>query len=190
MFRHPVNDHIFLKLLELQDAPALYDLIDSGREYLREWLPWVDQTRQVEDTARFIQTALGQFAASNGFQAGILYQGQLAGVVGFHQIDWHNRNTALGYWLGATYQGRGIMTAAVQAMVDIAFNEYHLHRVEIQAAVTNRKSRAIPERLGFTQEGVIRQAERLLDRFVDHAVYGMLAPDWFQYRHSSFGSGK
>jgi len=184
MFRHSVNEEIALKLLELQDAPPVYGLIDSGREYLRQWLPWVDQTLRVEDTARFIQTALGQFAASNGFQAGILYRGQLVGVIGFHQIDWHNRTTALGYWLGAAYQGKGIMTRAAQAMVDIAFDEYHLNRVEIQAAVENRKSRAVAERLGFKEEGVVRQVEWIADHFVDHVVYGMLAAEWVHRRLS------
>lgn len=70
------------------------------------------------------------------------------------------------------------MTSACRAMVNIAFEEYGLNRVEIRAAADNRKSRAIPERLGFQKEGVSRQTEWIYDHFVDHVVYGMLADEW------------
>jgi len=66
------------------------------------------------------------------------------------------------------------MTRAVSALIDHAFGEWELHRVEVQAAVDNRKSRAIPERLGFEEEGVRREAERVGDRYLDLVVYGLL----------------
>jgi ribosomal-protein-serine acetyltransferase len=63
-------------------------------------------------------------------------------------------------------------------LTDYAFNELKLDKVEIRVAVENKKSRGIPERLGFVSEGCIRQAEWLYDHYVDHIVYGMLAKDW------------
>ena len=138
----------------------------------------MDVTKTVADSQSFIQSALHQFAANHGFQTGILYKEQLAGIIGFHEINWTNRSTSIGYWLGEGFQGRGIMTIACQVMVEIAFREYNLNRIEIRAAVENQKSRAIPERLGFVQEGVCRQVEWIYDHFVDHVVYGMLAEDW------------
>ena len=119
-----------------------------------------------------------QFSDNNGFQAGIWYDGSLAGVIGFHKIDWNNKSTSIGYWLGNDYVGLGLMTKSVEAFVDYALKELQLNRVEIRAAVENVKSRAIPERLGFQEEGLIRQAEWLYDHYVDHVVYGMLASDW------------
>jgi ribosomal-protein-serine acetyltransferase len=70
------------------------------------------------------------------------------------------------------------MTKSCRAVINYIFNELELNRVEIRAAVLNKKSRAIPERLGFTQEGIIRSAEWLYDHFVDHVVYGMLRDEW------------
>ncbi|KPV42330.1 GNAT family N-acetyltransferase [Alicyclobacillus ferrooxydans] len=177
MFYYRVRDDIHLKLLELQDAKDVFTLTDGNRTYLREWLPWVDSTVTVDDTTAFIQSTLKQFAANHGFQAGILYKHQLVGVIGLHGIHWGNRSSSIGYWLGENFQGNGIMTEACKAAVNIAFGEYGLNRVEIRAAVENHKSRAIPERLGFQQEGICRQAEWLYDHYVDHVIYGMLAAD-------------
>jgi ribosomal-protein-serine acetyltransferase len=185
MFIYPVNDRIHLRLLTLQDADAVFQLTDTSRQYLREWLPWVDSTRSVDDTRRFIQFSLNQLAANNGFQVGVCYRGELVGCLGLHGIDWQHRLTSVGYWLGEPFQGRGIMTDAVRAVVNIAFDEYQLNRVEIRAAVDNRKSRAIPERLGFLAEGCVRQAEWLGDRYVDHVVYGMLREEWLAAREGS-----
>jgi ribosomal-protein-serine acetyltransferase len=62
--------------------------------------------------------------------------------------------------------------------VTYAFDQYHLNKVEILCATGNTRSRAIPERLGFTQEGIIRQGERFHDHYNDLVVYGMLASEW------------
>jgi ribosomal-protein-serine acetyltransferase len=70
------------------------------------------------------------------------------------------------------------MTAAVRAVVDFAFGAWKLNRVTIQASVENVRSRAVPERLGFREEGVLREVERVGERHVDHVVYAMLAADW------------
>ena len=178
MFSLRIDDDLELRLLEERHAEALSALSDQNRAYLRLWMPWVDQSRTVEDRRNFIKRSLEQFANNDGFAAGIWFRGRLAGVIGIHRIDRLNRTTSIGYWLGSSFQGRGIMTRACRALVDCAFNELGLNRVEIRCATENRKSRAISERLGFTQEGVIRQAEWLYDHFVDHVVYGMLAGEW------------
>ena len=70
------------------------------------------------------------------------------------------------------------MTEAVRACVDHAFTTWKLNRVMIQAAVENTRSRAIPERLGFREEGILREVERIGDRMLDDVVYAMLAADW------------
>jgi len=97
-------------------------------------------------------------------------------------MDWANRAASVGYWLGEAHQGRGTMTKACSALTSHAFSGMGLHRIEIRCAVENRKSRAIPERLGFRNEGLIRDAEWLYDRFVDHVVYGMLETEWHSAR--------
>lgn len=178
MFTCPLDEHSYLKLLDIQDSVALYELTDQSRDHLRTWLPWVDHTRSEEDTNVFIRSSLKKFADNNGLDAGIWHKGRIAGVIGFHFINWSNRSTSIGYWLGKDFQGLGLMTKATKAMVDYAINNLNLNRVEIRAAVENHKSRAIPERLGFQNEGTLRQCEWLYDHYVDHVVYSMLKEDW------------
>jgi ribosomal-protein-serine acetyltransferase len=128
----------------------------------------------------FIRMARRQEAANDGFQAALTVDDRIVGVVGFHSVNWPHGSTSIGYWLDQGHQGRGLMTRAVRTLVDHAFGEWDLHRVEIQAAVDNHRSRALAERLGFREEGVLREAERIGDRYNDLAVYAMLAPEWVQ----------
>jgi ribosomal-protein-serine acetyltransferase len=173
-----IGNGIDLRLLEERHAEAVFALADRNREHLRPWLPWVDYTKSADDVRRFIRETLDQFANNLGFHAGIWVHGELSGGIGFHPINWLNRNTSIGYWLGASFQGKGIVTQACRACIDYAFRELKLNRVEIRCAPGNTRSCAIPERLGFTREGVIRQAQWVNDRFLDNVVYGILASEW------------
>lgn len=178
MFTYAIDEDTVLKLLDIEDAKALFALTDANREHLRKWLPWVDHTRSVADSRVFIESTKKKFADHNGFEAGIWFRGELAGVAGFHEVDWTNGKTTLGYWLGARYQGHGLMTKTCRVLIRHAFQSWNLNRIEIRCGVENVKSCAIPERLGFTKEGTIRGAERLHDRFVSHHVYGLLKSEW------------
>lgn len=173
-----IDDSTELRLLQDEHAAALFALTNQNRAYLRQWLPWVDDTRNLEDTRRFIRAGLRQRENENGFHMGIWHQGNFTGVVSYNYISREKQQTELGYWLGAQFQGNGLMTAACRALTTYAFDTLHLKRVEIRCAVGNAKSRAIPIRLGFTDEGVVPQFEWLYDHYVDAVVYSMLAENW------------
>lgn len=172
-----IREDLSLTTLDLGHAEELFRLTERNRTYLRCWLPWLDGIRIVEDTRAFIRATVAQTRENNGFQVVIVSRGRLAGVLGHHQIDWRNRQTAIGYWIGEEFQGQGLVTAASRRVVAHSFDVLGLHRVEIRCAVGNHRSRAIPERLGFRLEGRIRDAEWLYDHWVDHAVYARLATD-------------
>ncbi|TMN22244.1 GNAT family N-acetyltransferase [Lentibacillus cibarius] len=186
MFLFQIDDEVALKRLELSDADRLFQLTDQSRDHLRPWLPWVDHTKTVDDSKAFIQSSLKTFSNRQGLTTGILYKGELAGIISFNSLDWKNEIGYIGYWLGVNYQGNGIMIRAVSGLIDYAFYSLGLNRIEIRAAVGNRKSRAIPERLGFMLEGQIRQAEWLHEDYTDHAVYGILADEWDSQKLNGF----
>ncbi|HEY7829729.1 MAG TPA: GNAT family protein [Solirubrobacteraceae bacterium] len=177
MPRFEISGSHRLRLLEESDAKELHALIDANRAYLARWMPWA-QEQTAEQTLAFILATREQLAGNNGFQLALTDQQRIVGVLGFHSVDWVNRATSLGYWLAESAQGQGLVTEAVSALIDHALRGWQLNRVEIRAAVENLRSRAIPERLGFKQEGTLRQTMRLGDRYLDHVVYSMLASDW------------
>lgn len=178
MFIHTIDEDLSLKLIELRDGENIFELTNQSRKYLRKWLPWLDITTKLEDTKEFINMSLRGFAENKSMNTVILYKGKIVGVAGFNEINWSNNTAYIGYWLGEEFQGKGMITKVAKALTDYAFTELHLNKVEIRAAVGNMKSRGIPERLGFVNEGCIRQAEWLYDHYVDHVVYGMLAEEW------------
>jgi ribosomal-protein-serine acetyltransferase len=172
----PPLDSLGVRPVDASDAAELQALIEANRDYLAQWLPWAAGQDRA-GTERFIAEAEAQLARNDGFQAAIAPGGEIVGVAGFHAIDWTNRSTTLGYWLAEDAQGRGTMTTVVRALVDYAFEEWKLHRLEIHCAPANHRSRAIPERLGFREEAFLRETELVGGRYLDSVVYGLLKGD-------------
>jgi len=177
-----VTDAVELRQITEDDAEPLTLLIERNRSHLRQWLPWLDSSTCIEDTARFIGRSIEQAGDENGYTFGIVCEGVLAGVIGQHYLDSPNRRTEFGYWLDAGHQGRGIVTRAAARLTDYAFTDQDCNRVILHCAVGNTRSRAVAERLGFVQEGILREAEWLYDHYVDLVVYSMLKCDWFRPR--------
>jgi ribosomal-protein-serine acetyltransferase len=175
--RLQITDDVYLRLLDEADAQELHELIEANRAHIARWLPWA-ASQTLDDTLDFIHRTRSQLSTNDGFQTAIVLGERIVGVIGYHGVDWPNRSTRIGYWLDEGHQGRGTMTAAVRLLVDHALSAWRLNRVEIRAAVENRRSRAIPERLGFRQEGTLRQAELIDGRYLDSVMYSMLAADW------------
>jgi ribosomal-protein-serine acetyltransferase len=172
-----IADDVHLRLLGRADAGELHELIKANRSYLARWLPWAGG-QTFEDTLGFISRTEEQLGANDGFQAAIVRGEKIVGVIGYIGVDWQNRSTHLGYWLNEEHRGRGTMTAAVRTLTDHALSVWELNRVEIRVATENRRSRAIPERLGFRREGTLRQAQLVDGRYLDLVIYALLAEDW------------
>lgn len=178
MFRATVRPGIELRLFEERHAAATFALVNQDRAYLRPWLAWVDSTETEEDTLAFIRSSREQFAAGNGFAAGIWSEGAFAGSIGMHNVNKMFHKAEIGYWIGEAFQGKGIVTACARAMVDHILGELDFHRVEIHCAVSNGKSAAVARRLGFQLEGTLREANLAAGRYHDVHIFGMLKQEW------------
>lgn len=173
-----VDSDLALAVLCKEHSSELYRLISENRDHLREWLPWVDDVTGTEDTSGFIAGTINQNQNGRGAHYAIVFKGAVAGVIGFHPIDWPNRNAEIGYWLGKEYSGMGLVTKSAAVLLESGFNELNLNRIEIRCAAGNTRSRSVAERLGMAYEGTLREEEWLFVRFVDHAVYSMLKRDY------------
>jgi ribosomal-protein-serine acetyltransferase len=171
-----LGDGVEVRVLEAGDADEVFALVDRERARLREWMPWVDGTESAEDTREFIEQSRRAEHDRDGL--GLFVDGRYAGGIGL-RVDVLQRNGELGYWIGSAWEGRGVVTRACEALIRYAFGDLALHRVSINVAPANARSRAIPERLGFTEEAVLRQAGRTdAQGFVDLVVYGLLEDEW------------
>ncbi|MDP4144946.1 MAG: GNAT family protein [Bacillota bacterium] len=183
MFKHIINDDIELKLPNELDAEELYKLIDNSREHLSRWLPWIKATNSIDTIASFIKGSQEQYVSNLGFKAIIMYKGSFAGLIGYHSIDWNRKSTSIGYWLGEEFQGKGIMTKALETLIQYTFNTLKLNKIEIQVAEENYKSKALPKKFGFKEEGIIRDAEWLNGKYVNHILFGLLKSEWKVSNH-------
>ncbi|HWC96929.1 MAG TPA: GNAT family protein [Candidatus Sulfopaludibacter sp.] len=177
-FHRVIGEAAEIRQFEPRHAEMVFGVVERNRQYLREWLPWVDQTKSSHEIREFILRAQSQYHSNQGPNAGIWVEGEFAGSIGCHKIDWINRSCSIGYWIDARYQGRGIVTTCCESLLDYLFHEMGLHRVVIQCGTGNAKSGAIPKRLGFTREGVSRDAEWVNDRWIDLVVWSMLENEW------------
>jgi len=178
MFKYTVNKNIQLKLPNVFDTDELYQLIDGSREHLSKWLPWVNSTNNSEIISSFIKGIQDQYVSNDGFKALIMYNGKCAGLIGYHNIDWDRKCTTIGYWLGESFQGKKIMTNSLEVFIEYAFNTMRLNKIEIPIAEGNFKSRVLPKKFSFKEEGIIRDAEWLNDTYVNHVMYGLLRAEW------------
>lgn len=168
------ND-ITLTEATLNDAPIIFDAIDSHREHLRIWLPFVDKLQSWEDEEKFLSFTLSIPYKERNLVFLIKKEGSFCGLIGFTVTDNINHRTEIGYWLLPEYQGQGIMSECVKRLCYFAVKERKMNRIQIRCAIDNRPSNAIPQRLGFHLEGVERCGELFpLHKYVDLNVYSIL----------------
>lgn len=169
-----MDEDVFLRLHEERNADELFRLVEENRAHLRPWLPWVDATTSPEDTRRFIREMLLGLANGKLYGFDILYQGELVGAIGL-RVEGDAKEAEVGYWLSHKAQGRGIVSRATRALVRFSFIDLGLNRAVIKCAKENARSRAIPERLGFTLEATLREREM---GGQDQIVYSLLRSEW------------
>jgi ribosomal-protein-serine acetyltransferase len=177
-FEIKINEKLSLKIRGVEEAEVFFALSDKNREHLRPWLPWVDVTLSSEDTKKYLEAMLKKFEEKTGADFGIWYEGAWVGSVGFNKIDSADNCAEIGYWIDKDHEGKGIMTACVKAIISYGFKEYNLHRIEICCDIRNLRSKAVPERLGFTLEGTLRESHKWEGEYFDSLIYGLLKSEW------------
>jgi ribosomal-protein-serine acetyltransferase len=154
---------LILRLLKEEDAEELFLRNDQNRGHLRQWMPWLDETKSASDTLNFIRRSLDGTTVGTQYSYALLLGGELVGVVAFNNIEKMNRCATMGYWLVKSKMGNGYMTVAVKALIEEGFQQLELNRIQARVATGNYPSQAVCDRLGLKKEGVLRQAEWLYD---------------------------
>lgn len=111
MLIHKIDKEVSLRMLKEDDAEEFYNLTIGSKEHLREWLGWLDNIRGVKDTVENIKSRLNTYSNNGGYpySFAIIYNGEIAGTIGFNELNKSNKVGVVGYWLGENFQGKGIM---------------------------------------------------------------------------------
>jgi ribosomal-protein-serine acetyltransferase len=173
-----VNTELELRLFKTEHIDAFLNLILQNRERLDRWMRWTSQVQTRADAVTLFERFTTRYEDQAGFHAGLWYRGELVGGVACHNIDRQNNKAEIGYWLGERYTGKGLTTQACREVITMLFEREKIHRIEILCMTENQPSRAVAERLGFTFEGVLREAVWVTDGYKDHALYSLLAHEW------------
>jgi ribosomal-protein-serine acetyltransferase len=169
---------IILQKVRIKSAKEIYACIDNSREYLRQWLPFVDQTESWKDTEKYLKSIHEARGALKDLVFEVRYKDKIVGLIGLKDIDLVNNKAEIGYWLTKDAVGKGIMTRSCAALINYCFDELKLNKLWIRCAVENTRSCNIPKQLGFCFEGIERQGELLQGKYHDLKVYSLLRKEW------------
>ncbi|TXS44281.1 GNAT family N-acetyltransferase [Streptomyces sp. t39] len=178
MFTTPLDDHAQLRPLEPWQAPEFLAHIDRARPLVDPWIPWASLTTDLASARTTLQRYADLSSTDSGRIYGIWRDGVLVGGVMFTRFDAPSGVCELGCWLEEAGQGHGLVTRACRALIDWAFTERGMTRVEWWVAAGNTRSIASARRLGMSREGVLRQRYPHRGLRHDSEVWSVLAQEW------------
>jgi len=174
-----VDKQTYLCFPTLEYTTELFQLIQSNRAYLAQYLPWIPNIQKEWHAQRFLKEARMMNKGKQRLTTLIIHQTKLAGAVSLVHMDTLNKRAEMGYWLKEDLQGQGIMTRSCSRLIRYAFMGLHLNRVEMRMVTGNTISKKIPLRLGFELEGILKEYQMKEEgRFENVEVYALLKKDW------------
>jgi ribosomal-protein-serine acetyltransferase len=169
-----IDSQLELRSARHEHAQAFADLVVSNHDSLRRYLPAITQVDSLESAQEHMAHCLKEAEALELLEVHIFFENQLCGAIRLNYFEHHNQKVALGYLIDTAHQGKGLVGRSARAMIDFAFNELNMNRIELRCVPENLASVKVAERLGFVQEGRLRQAEMLDQGLVDLLVYSLL----------------
>ena len=176
--RIPVTENTALELTSELHANTLFRAVDSNREHLSQFLPWIDSMLSEYDMYQYLKGSKMLIEEKRELSFVIVSEGFAIGRIGFHNINNQNKNASIGYWLAKDAEGKGIITQSCRKLIPHGFQTLNLNRIEIRAAANNRRSRAVAENLSFKKEGILREAELVNGNYLDLVLYSILKNEW------------
>jgi ribosomal-protein-alanine N-acetyltransferase len=179
-----IHDGIALRPSTLDDAPALAAALRRNRAHMRPWEPRRPESFFTEAGQRTRQTALLADRDAGRAAPWVLVDGERAvgervvgGITLTNVALGPFRSAQLGYWVDAEYEGRGLATAAVGRVCELARTELGLHRVEAATLLTNAGSQRVLEKCGFEDIGVAGRYVHIDGEWRDHRLFQRVLHD-------------
>lgn len=171
---------VLLRPYRAGDGLAMFEAVDESRDHLSPWLPWVSGHGSPTDSEATARRCLAQWITREDLTMGMWDRasGRYLGGTGLHRMNWETPSFEIGYWIRKSAEGQGYVTEAVRVLRDFCFDELHAVRLHIRCQRSNVRSAAVPPRVGFELEGVLRNAMKGADgQPVDHLLFSMIPTD-------------
>ncbi|MEN3585618.1 GNAT family protein [Streptomyces sp. ZYX-F-203] len=178
MYARPLGDGAEIRPLEIWHAQEFLEHLDRGREFVNRYIPFGSRVTDVESARSLLRSHADKRAADSGSLHGIWLDGRLVGGLLFVRFDAAAGTCEIGCWLEPAGTGHGLVARGARVLIDWAFAERGMHRVEWHAASANTPSVNAARRLGMVREGVLRQSFPHRGVRHDMEVWAVLAPDW------------
>ena len=172
-----LGDGLVLRNFRAEDADSVYQRVISNSEHLH-FMDWLTPEYSERSAREFIGSSIKSAAECESLSLGIFSDDEFIGSIGFVHFDKKSRRTEIGYWLDKGFEGKGIASKACSRLIDLAFDELKMNRVEIRCVADNNRSAAVPQRLGFKQEAYLREHEIRDGKLNDYLVFGILRSEW------------
>jgi RimJ/RimL family protein N-acetyltransferase len=166
-----------LRPLEPWQAEEFLAHVDRARDTVDPWIPWATFSTDLESARATLQRYADKQAADAGRIYGIWLEGTLVGGVMFPKFDAGTGNCEIGCWTEPAGTGHGLVTTAARLLVDYAFGERGMKRIEWVTTPANERSQAVAQRLGMSLDGVLRSEWAYGER-QDSQVWSLLAEEW------------
>jgi ribosomal-protein-serine acetyltransferase len=167
-----------LRLPRDEDAKEVFDLIDRERDRFEPYMEWIIHVTELEHEQEFIRTRLAQFAVGSAIQFFVWHKGRIAGSIGTVVIDRENDAAEIGYLFFREFEGTGLAYRSVRALIGHLVEVEGIHRIVAKVMPANTRSNNLVRRLGFTFEGVQREAYKLRGGYEDLGLYSLIATEW------------
>jgi RimJ/RimL family protein N-acetyltransferase len=174
------TERLVVRCYNPYDAPMLADAVTANIEHLKPWMPWVySEPEPVQVKVDRLKRFRSEFDLGEDFIYGIFdkEETRLLGGTGLHTRTGQEQ-LEIGYWIHKDFINQGLVTESTAALIKVAFEIIHIHRLEIHCDPGNVASAAIPRKLGFTHEGTLRAKTRFLDRWSDSMVWALLDTEY------------
>lgn len=158
----PVNEHLVLRQVDESEVDSFFQLVDDNREYLAEYLPWVDKNKSTDDTHSFIKEVQYQRLEGSLYGFGIYSDDVLVGHISLMHVT-DDSPPEIGYWISQDSSGRGIVTSAAKAVTDFGLGVLNLGEIVIKARTNNIASNKVAEKLGYEISGTEKKDNETLN---------------------------
>lgn len=160
------TERLLIRMPQYGDGKKIYEALIYSHESLKQWLPFAQKQQTEDEVEEEVREAHIRFLKRTNLRMYLFDKAtdEFIGSSGYHNINWEVPRFEIGYWIDSRYEGKGYMTEAVDGLTAFAFDHLKAKRVEIRCDALNIKSMAIPKRLGYELEGILKHESLSMDK--------------------------